>query len=80
MTRWWRAMMCDGKRRFASRRAAKCSRRAGKARLHAYVCPVCHHWHMGHKDPRGAPDQVAARRDYHATLARLRRDDREIDL
>jgi hypothetical protein len=52
--RFTRASCCRGKHRFsaakAKRMAERESGRSGED-LHAYVCPFCKHWHIGHRRP-----------------------------
>jgi hypothetical protein len=45
-----------GKRRYASKKAARrvlSLHRGSWATLHCYRCPQCHGWHNGHRDERG---------------------------
>lgn len=45
---------CD-KRGYASKRAARNAlrrHRGSMADLHAYLCPWCHLYHLGHRTPR----------------------------
>ena len=57
-----RLSICGGKIKYGSRTSAEARHESyGKAPfmkpepLHAYQCPVCHFWHLGHKDRRGRP-------------------------
>lgn len=48
-------VVCEGKKRFASKQAARralsCIRGSGSV-MHVYRCELGH-WHLGHRDDRG---------------------------
>ncbi len=41
-------LMCEGKKQF-TKRIARIVVRAQDEQLHAYQCPLCHAWHVGHE-------------------------------
>jgi hypothetical protein len=46
---------CQGKRVYASLKAARIALRycrGSLSTLHVYACPRCHHFHLGHKTDR----------------------------
>jgi hypothetical protein len=44
-----RATMCSDKKRLTREVAMRIARRAAECeQMHTYLCPACHHWHIGH--------------------------------
>jgi len=54
--------VCGDKVKFASKKQARSSLNAMRKRdtMHAYLCPFCFHWHVGH-GKREAPRAVKPR-------------------
>jgi hypothetical protein len=46
-------MICSSeKRQFGSAQQARRSNRHARFRIHAYLCPECHFWHVSNGDKR----------------------------